>query len=357
VADDVAAGNATVLITGEPGVGKNLIARYIHARSPRAQGSLVTLDCAAFTDPDLEGELFGRRAGENGNGPGASGRLRAANQGTLVLEHVGEMSPHVQRLLVRVIERGEDPLASDHGEGARLDLRVIATTTRDLEIMLPTGQFRLDLLDLLRIVHIRVPPLRQRTEDIRPIVRHFISRTERAVGFTEAALQVLERHRWPGNVRELRNVVEQLVWRTAADEIDVQHLPGWLTAATARRVNVVRDRRRTIADDLYVALISRHAGFWQHVHPIFLERDMTRHDLRELVRRGLATTNGNYRAVLRLFGMGEDDYKRFMNFLAAHDCRVDYRPFRAVRLDADTGLRPDGGGVFGPGDSSDDVRP
>ena len=136
------------------------------------------------------------------------------------------------------------------------------------------------------------------------------------------------RYRWPGNVRELQNVIEQAMWfARRARCIDVEQLPRSVRAAE-RAPAATRERRRQVADELYDALVSGGYSFWDHIHPLFLARDITRHDMRELVVRGLRTTRGNYRALLQLFGMPPQDYKRFLNFLATHDCRVDYRAFR-----------------------------
>jgi DNA-binding NtrC family response regulator len=144
---------------------------------------------------------------------------------------------------------------------------------------------------------------------------------------SEDPLRSLERYRWPGNVRELQNVVEQIVWLAPADRIEVEHLPVPIRTA-GQSVLPMRERRTRVADDLYHALVVTGYSFWEHIYPLFLSRDITRHDMRELVRRGLTVTRGNYRALLKLFGISSRDYKRFLNFLAAHDCRADFREFR-----------------------------
>jgi DNA-binding NtrC family response regulator len=156
-----------------------------------------------------------------------------------------------------------------------------------------------------------------------------LTRTGRAVVFSEDALQVLERYPWPGNVRELQNVIERVTWRPGANVVDVDDLPRAVRSGPAVPVTWTRERRREIADDLYEGLVGRRLGFWDHVRRVFLEREIAKHDLRQLMRRGLAATGGNYRAVLNLFGMRDEDYKRLLNFLSAHDCVVDFRPFRS----------------------------
>jgi len=176
-----------------------------------------------------------------------------------------------------------------------------------------------------------VPPLRERPEDVQQLMQHFIARTGRDLTFTDAAARAFLGYRWPGNVRELLNVIEQLVCLSATGVVDVQDLPA--TLRRAQTLIVARDdRRRQVADDLYDALVKQGASFWDHVYPLFLARDITRHDLRELVRRGLRESRGRYKSLLTLFGMSGDDYRRFMNFLAAHDCSVAVREFRKGEL-------------------------
>ncbi len=196
-----------------------------------------------------------------------------------------------------------------------------------------SGQFREDLLYRLRVIHLDVPPLRERPEDIQPLTRHFLARAGRELTFSEDALRAFQRYRWPGNVRELLNVVEQLVWLCPYGVIALEHLPVSMRTAPGP-LAPVEDRRRRIADDLYEALVRQGASFWDHVYPMFLARDITRHDLRELVRRGLRESRGRYKALLTLFGMSTRDYRRFMNFLAAHDCSVDFREFRGEAASA-----------------------
>jgi len=324
----VAASEGKVLITGESGVGKDLVARHIHARSRRSARPFIAVNCAALTDSLLESELFGHLKGSfTGAYRDKPGKLQAANRGTIFLDEVGEMSLRMQAMLLRFLENGEIQAVGGEGHATRVDVRVIAATNRNLPELIAAGQFREDLMYRLRVIHLEVPPLRDRREDIRPLVAHFARRTGRLVIFSEDALQLLVRHRWPGNVRELHNVVEQAVLMTDRDVIDVDQLPAAIRVA-APLMLPTRERRRQVADELYNAIVTAGYSFWDHIYPLFLSRDITRHDMRELIRRGLATTRGNYRALLKLFGMSNEDYKRFLNFLAAHDCRADFREFR-----------------------------
>jgi len=335
-----AAGDGKVLITGESGVGKDLIAQYVHGRSSRAGRRFVTVNCAALPDTLLETELFGHAKGSfTGAYRDKPGLLELAHQGTIFLDEVGEMSLRMQAQLLRFMENGEIQTIGSEATPSRLDVRIITATNRDLTERVASGQFREDLLYRIKVIHLHVPPLRQRREDIRPLVARALTRTGRPVRLTEEALETLERYRWPGNVRELQNVVEQLAWMSKSEEVSVADLPEEVRLPP-NGLLPKRERRRQLANELYDALIGDHYGFWDHIHALFLSRDMTRHDLRQLLRRGLATTRGNYRALLELFRMPQSDYKRFMNFLAAHECVVDFREFR----DAPGG----GGGLLPP---------
>jgi transcriptional regulator with PAS, ATPase and Fis domain len=324
----VAAGDAKVLITGESGVGKDLVARDIHARSARASRQFIAVNCAGLTETLLESELFGHVKGSfTGAYRDKPGKLQLAHRGTLFLDEVGEMSLRMQALLLRFLENGEiQAVGADHVR-TTVDVRVVAATNRNLGEMVAAGNFREDLLYRLRVIHIHVPPLRERREDVRVLVRHLAAKAGKHVSFSDEALRMLERYRWPGNVRELHNVVEQALWMSNGEAVGVEHLPPSIQL-TADTIQAVKERRRQVADELYQALVTGGYSFWEHIHPLFLGRDITRHDMRELVRRGLATTRGNYRALLRLFGMAPQDYKRFLNFLAAHNCNVDFREFR-----------------------------
>jgi transcriptional regulator with PAS, ATPase and Fis domain len=323
-----AAGDGKIFITGESGVGKDLIAQYVHARSTRAARRFVAVNCAAFPETLLETELFGHARGSfTGAYRDKVGRLELAHQGTIFLDEVGEMSLRMQAQLLRFLESGEIQTVGGEVTRSRLDVRIITATNRDLTERVASGHFREDLLYRIKVIHLHVPPLRERREDIRPLVARAVTRTGRPIRLSEQALEALERHRWPGNVRELQNVVEQVAWMSKSDEIALADLPEEIRLAP-HGLLPKRERRRQLAHDLYDALAGGHYGFWDHIHSLFLSRDMTRHDLRELLRRGLTTTRGNYRAVLTLFGIPESDYKRFMNFLAAHDCVVDFRQFR-----------------------------
>jgi DNA-binding NtrC family response regulator len=330
LAERVAVSDAKVLITGESGVGKDLIARYIHCYSKRASGPFVAVNCAAVAESLLESELFGHAKGSFTDAVRDTvGKLQLAHNGTIFLDEVAEMSLRMQALLLRFLESGEIQPVGVEQPRARVNVRVIAATNRDLREAVASGQFREDLLYRLDVVHLHVPPLRERPEDIDALVLHMLSKAERPIRFSDQALRALEAYRWPGNVRELQNVVERLIWTSVDEVIEAEDLPAPLRPGRVERVVPTHERRRQLADEIYKALTEDTLSFWEHVHTLFLDRDLTRHDIRELVRRGLATTHGNYRALVGLFGMPATDYKRFLNFLTTHDCVVDFRPYRS----------------------------
>ena len=346
----VARSDAKVLITGESGVGKDLFARHVHAHSDRAAQAYIAVNCAGLVETLLESELFGHLRGSfTGAHRDRPGVVQLAHGGTLFLDEVGEMSLRMQALLLRFLETGEiHPVGAD-GATFRADVRLVAATNRNLAERVAAGEFREDLLYRLRVVHLHIPPLRERPEDVRCLVDHVLEREPRRAMFTPEALAQLERYRWPGNVRELQNVVEQALWTASGEMIGVEHLPPSVRPGPVALVPR-RDRRRQVADPLYDELVAGRLSFWDDIHRLFLDRDITRHDLRGVVSRGLVQTRGNYRLLVRLFRLPAEDYKRLLNFLGTHDCRVDVQPFRLGTADpralpsrGSLGLRDSGG--------------
>jgi len=221
LAERVAASKSTVLITGESGTGKEVVARFIHQLSPRKKGPFVAVNCAAIPDTLLESELFGYEKGAfTGAVARKPGKFELAQNGTILLDEISEMSPVLQAKLLRVIQ--EEEVERIGGKGpVKLDVRIIATTNRDLEEMVEKGDFREDLYYRLNVIPITLPPLRERREDIPLLAQFFLEKysaenDRHFEGFTEEAMEVLTSYHWPGNVRELENVVERAV--VIADE-------------------------------------------------------------------------------------------------------------------------------------------
>jgi two-component system, NtrC family, nitrogen regulation response regulator NtrX len=221
--------NATVLLLGESGVGKELVARSIHRNSLRSRERFVQVNCAAIPEELIESELFGH---EKGSFTGATekqiGKFEQADRGTIFLDEVGDMSARTQAKVLRVLQEGEvERLGS--ARTIKVDVRVIAATNKDLEQEIEKGTFREDLYFRLSVIPIRVPPLRERPEDIPLLVRHFADlfsreHNRRPLRFTPAALDYMARARWKGNVRELKNTVERLLIMTPGEAIDVDDL-------------------------------------------------------------------------------------------------------------------------------------
>jgi two-component system, NtrC family, response regulator AtoC len=339
----VAAGCAAkVLVTGESGVGKELVARLIHERSMRRSTRLVTINCAGLPETLLESELFGHVRGSfTGAYRDKRGWLEAAHGGTIFMDEIGEMSLRMQAMLLRFLETGEIQRVGSDRALPPLDVRVIAATHRNLVQHVADKTFREDLYYRLNVVHIEVPPLRERREDIPALLSYFLRafsdshRTDMPEVSAEA-LQRLVLYDWPGNVRELKNVAERLVISSRSGPIDVGSLPGEVGSQPAARHRASASMTATDAAGSAVLqqrlerLMKDRVSFWSEVHKPFMDRDLTRDDVRELVRVGLAHTRGNYKLLVSAFNMPQRDYKRFLSFLRAYQCHVSFRPFRMV---------------------------
>jgi DNA-binding NtrC family response regulator len=222
--------NSTVLIRGETGTGKELLARAIHFNSSRSNNPLVTINCGAIPKELLESELFGHRRGAfTGAFTDKKGRIELADRGTLFLDEIAEMSPDLQVKLLRLIQEGEiEKLGSE--VKAKVDVRIIAATHRDLQAMIEDGTFREDLYYRLAVIPLVMPPLRERSEDIPDLVQHFFRKSQEKnkrpeLVISPALLPYFARYRWPGNVRELENVMERIVVLARGKEIKIEDLP------------------------------------------------------------------------------------------------------------------------------------
>jgi DNA-binding NtrC family response regulator len=231
--DRVADTRATVLITGESGTGKSLLARAIHRRSSRREQSFVEVACGAMPETLLESELFGHAAGAFTGAIGERiGKFTQADKGTIFLDEISTASPGLQVKLLRVLQEFEfEPVGSTKTQ--RVDTRVVLATNEDLSLAVQTGRFRQDLYYRVNVINIELPPLRERLTDIPLLAQHFLARTsdetgKKTAGFTDAALAALHRYNWPGNVRELQNIVERAVLLGRDSTIGVEDLPTHL---------------------------------------------------------------------------------------------------------------------------------
>ena len=334
--------DAKVLITGESGVGKEVVARLIHANSARQRAPLITVNCAALSDTLLETELFGHVRGSfTGAYRDRSGALELAHRGTVFMDEVGETSPRMQGLLLRFLEAGEIQRVGSDAVQSRVDVRVIAATNRQLVESVAAKTFREDLYYRLNVIHIRVPPLRERREDVTQFLKFFLEQFSRQYSVSPpklapATLKLLEEYPWPGNVRELKNIVERLVVRANDAEIEPRDLPLEVLRGSAQEhavaaaPTITTAPARSASEALFERMVNGGESFWTAVYAPFMSRDLTRDDVRGIVRRGLERTGGNYRVMVELFNMPTDDYKRFLGVLRKYQCHMPFQQFRSA---------------------------
>jgi DNA-binding NtrC family response regulator len=341
--DLAARSDAKVLVTGPSGVGKEIVARLIHIESHRRQGPIVTINCAGVPDTLLESELFGHVRGSFTDAHrDRRGWLEQADGGTIFMDEVGEMSLRMQAVLLRFLETGEIQRVGSDRPLARVDVRVIAATNKRLIERIPEGAFREDLYYRLNVIHIEIPPLCERREDIRVLMNHFVEmfggihRTP-APELTTDAWAAIHAYDWPGNVRQLKNVAERLVVRCRSKLVTAGDLPPEI-AGPRKAVPPVPPTPNALlpaAPDLpqVKELLDRmRAGesFWSVVYEPFVAHDLTRDDVRGIVREGLLRTHGSYRILIALFNMESSDYKRFLSFLRKHECHMPFQGFRTM---------------------------
>jgi DNA-binding NtrC family response regulator len=347
--------DAKVLVLGETGSGKEVVARLIHEQSARTSRAFVAVNCSGIPETLLESELFGHTRGSfTGAYRDKPGLVRQADRGTLFLDELGEMSLRMQAVLLRFAETGEIQTIGVDGVTGRSDVRLITATNRNLRERIEQGVFREDLYFRLNIIQIHVPSLRERAEDVMLLLRHYLRRASEThrlhcPDLTPDAEQLLIAYPWPGNVRELKNLAERLVVREWERPIAADDLPseirGWRettpiiagaaavptmghesASVSARRP----DRSSSTADRLWERLIAGES-FWTVVHQPFKAHELTRDDLAALIHRGLEHTRGSYRALLGVFGLPPTDYKRFHAFLYQQNCNLPVGPYRTAR--------------------------
>jgi transcriptional regulator with PAS, ATPase and Fis domain len=406
----VARSDAKVLITGESGSGKEVVARAINDTSSRAK-VFVPVNCAGIPETLLESELFGHVKGSfTGAYRDKPGKLEMADHGTIFLDEIGEMTLRMQGLLLRYLETGEIQKVGAERVARATDVRVMAATNRNLRDLITQGQFREDLFYRINVIHIEVPPLRERRDDIPLLIDYFLARftgqrsmetvlpgpiehfeeevpgmpelAEAARGMygrsgnghafapiypggsdpagngirsgqsspngfpaangngaagvnshspvraiSKMAMDALCEYSWPGNVRQVENVVERLVVTGRRDVVQLEDLPLEIRNPSGPG-RPSRERRRTVADELFRKLVEERQSFWNAVYPLYMNREITRANVRDLVHKGLEEARGNYKIVLKLFNMDSTDYKRFLNFLRKHDCQLPFKEYR-----------------------------
>lgn len=348
--------SAKVLIVGETGVGKEVVARLIHAQSARGDAPLVTANCSGIPESLLESELFGHARGSfTGANRNAPGLLRQAHRGTLFLDELGEMSLRMQTMLLRFAESGEIQPVGGQRPGVVVDVRLITATNQDLRGRIAAGAFREDLFYRLNVIQIVVPALRERGDDIVNLAQFYLEKSAGSHGLpapilTPDASQLLIAYAWPGNVRELRNLAERLVLQEPGAVLTPEHLPleirgigegypiGPLVAPPASADHLdsssrpsLNERALNTVDHLW-ELMMTGLDFWTVVYPAFKARELTRTELAALVDRGLSQTAGSYAALLGLFNLPRADYKRFHAFLYQQHCNLPVADYRRRRL-------------------------
>ncbi len=331
--------DAKILITGESGVGKEVLAKAIHRSSRRAQASLVSVNCAGVAESLLESELFGHMKGSfTGAYRDKPGLLETANRGTVFLDEVGEMSMRMQALLLRFLETGEIQPVGSLVTHRSLDVRIISATNRGLPAQVESGAFRSDLYYRLNVVHLKIPPLRQRRDDIAPLTMHFLQSLseQQQVEPPRLSTEIMQQfvaYAWPGNVRELKNVIERLIVRQSGQQVTACDSLPWSPDMASPQDEAGKPVHSvSVADQLFERMVKDGESFWSAVHPAFLLRDLTRDHVRELVSKGLRQARGNYKILLPLFNMKDSDYRRFLTFLRKHELHQPFRRFRAAAV-------------------------
>jgi len=336
----VARSDAKVLITGESGSGKEVVARAINSASSRAQ-VFVPVNCAGIPETLLESELFGHVKGSfTGAYRDKPGKLEMADNGTILLDEIGEMTLRMQGLLLRFLETGEIQKVGAERMAKATNVRIMAATNRNLQDLITQGQFREDLFYRINVIHLAVPPLRDRREDIPLLIDHFLRRFLHPNGGSNGnanqspvkqigpeAMAALAEYAWPGNVRQVENVVERLVVTGRRELVQVEDLPLEVRTPQNGHKNGSNPDRR-VADDLFKKLVDQRESFWTAVYPLYMSREITKGNVRDLVHKGLEEARGNYKIVLRLFNMDVSEYKRFLNFLRKHDCQLPFKEYR-----------------------------
>ncbi len=297
-----------VLIRGESGTGKELVARALHAASPRAGRRFVPVDCGALPESIIESELFGHAKGAFTGAPGAPGLFRVADGGTLFLDEIGELPAAVQVKLLRALQEKEvRPVGS--AESVPVDLRIVAATHRDLERMMADGAFRTDLFYRLDVVRIEIPPLRERREDVPLLVSHFIAkhagRAHPTSGIEDDALELLCAHDWPGNVRELENVIESALAFAPGPRLRAADLQSrWSSLAFGSLRETCR--WSSLASGSLRETCERQTATES---PAPIPLSLARYECAAL-ERALAEADGDARAAARLLGIGRSTLYR-----------------------------------------------
>lgn len=354
--DNVVNSSANVLISGDSGTGKELIARAIHYNGARKEKRFIAIDCGAIPENLIESELFGYKRGAfTGAIFDKKGLFEEADGGTIFLDEITNTSRALQAKLLRVIQEREIRRVGD-SQDRKVDVRIIAATNRDLKHMVQNGDFREDLFYRLNVLALQVPPLRDHKEDIPLLVNHLLKQLEEQNPtmrhtIDHDALQLLMEYPFPGNVRELENLVESAFYMAQQVEIQVVDFPPEISQLegkpgapeVASPIHAVEDSLRPIlapsiseqsseekgqAMVLFRQMKQEKVSFWKVVKEPFMKREISKELVREVVKLGLEESKGRYKDLLEPFHLQVTEYTVFMNFLKKHSCQVDYKPYR-----------------------------
>jgi DNA-binding NtrC family response regulator len=317
--------DSPVLITGETGTGKELFARALYLLSSRWNQEFLSVNCAQYRENQLiSSELFGHKRGSfTGAINDHQGIFETAEGGVVFLDEIAELSASAQALLLRLFSEGEIlPVGANRSR--RVNVRTVMATNRNLKEMVDAGTFRADLYYRLRQLNLRVPPVRERGDDWRMIVEHYVEEAAATAGaeqkqFSPLALKVLGQHHWPGNVREVRAVAESSFHLSDGLVIGPESFAESLESVSRlREMRSVPLLSAQPPEKTLEWLLAGEGTFWELVHEPFLERDLNRGQVRDIIAGGLSRSGGSYKRLLALFGIAQNDYLKFMDFLRHH---------------------------------------
>ena len=325
---------------------KEVVARLIHARSRRTAKPLITVNCAGVPDTLLASELFGHVRGRFTDAHrDRRGWIEQAEAGTIFLDEVGEMSSQMQSLLLRFLDNGEIQQVGSSHRPVEVDVRVITATNRRLIDRVRTNDFREDLYYRLNVIHIDIPPLRERPDDIPLLLEHFLASQadENHVAVPEIsgeAMAVIAAFGWPGNVRQLKNVAERLVVRMSARRpvMPSDLPPEVLGSFPLSRPSAGAQEPRRRSDVMFEQIVGRGESFWTVVYEPLMNRDITRDHVRTLVANGAELAGGGVAALVTIFNIEPKAARRFASFLRKYQCEPERA---AVHLTGSVDRRPE----------------
>lgn len=309
--------NEPILITGESGVGKELIARACYLMSQRTERPFVAVNCPQYQEGNLTvSELFGHTKGSfTGATADRKGLFETADGGMIFLDEIADLHMNAQVMLLRALAEGEyRPVGSS--ENRSVNVRVVAATNRPLKQLMVAKEFRNDLYFRLSYFRLEIPPLRNRGDDWLQMLNHYLHQLNTEYGvrkkFSPAAIKLLTEYRWPGNIRELKSIVTMGFSLSETDLIEPNDFIGELEQGSERTED---------QSELFLRMVEGGECFWDVVQTPFLDRDLNRFEVKAIIQKGLLAGHGSYRKMMELFQIPEDQYQKFMDFLRHHSLK------------------------------------